>query len=69
MGGALEEYTEDRASKGQDRLKQVSAKASVCTLCSIGLDFSFTLFLRSLAPNGRKKKLREKRRMKSQKLS
>lgn len=35
MGGALEEYTEDRASKGQDRLKQVSLQKHLYTLCVV----------------------------------
>lgn len=71
MVGAPEEYTQDGASEGEGRIKQVGLQKWLDYILSVVFvpDIFFALFIRSLAPNGRRKNLRKKSRMKSSKLS
>lgn len=71
MVGAPEEYTQDRASEGEGRIKQVGLQKCLDYILYevFVLDVFFALFIRSLVPNGRRKNLRKKSRMKSSKLS
>lgn len=71
MVGAPQEYTQDRASEGEGRVRQVGLQKCLNYIrCVVFvLDVFFALFIRSLVPNGRRKNLRKKSRMKSLKLS
>lgn len=65
----MEEYTQDRASEGEDRIKLVGLQKCLdYVLCVLFVvDVFFGPFIRSLVPNGRRKNLQK--RMKSSKLS